>query len=929
MKNKPLYNSRIINTFIKLIKKKYNYINISKLLNYAGMEPYQVADEGHWFTQKQVDLFYKRLEKLTGNKNIAREAGKYTASPDAIGVMRRFLLGFIGPANTYEVIGRYANKFTRSSVYESKRIALNKIEITVTPKKGVQEKAYQCENRLGFWDAISLLFNYSLPKIEHPECIFRGDKCCRYIVSWRESHSVLWKTIRNYAILVLSAISAGVYLIYSDVAAYTLLASIFIVLGLIFYDKILENRELNNAIISLKDLSKEFVEQIDSNYSDALMLNEIGQTLNSHISMDKILSEVMKILEKSFGYDRGMILLSNDDKTRLNFYRGFGYTDEQFNLLQNINFHLDKSNSKGVFVVSFREKKPILINNINEIEATLSPRSFEFMKRMNAKSFICCPITYETQSLGILAADNIETKRPLRQSDVNILMGITSHIGISINNARISEAKDRQFQSILKTLAASIDARDFLTAGHSERVAEYSVGICNETGMSKEYTEMIRVASLLHDYGKIGVSDNVLKKNGPLTKEEYEEIKTHAEKTRNILEQFNFEGIYKEVSIVAGSHHEKLDGSGYPKGLRDSEIPLGAKIIGVADFFEALTSRRHYRAAMQSSKAFDLLNKGKTLGVFQLESQGIQGLAKQLHIDIFEEIIAVEALYRPGPMDMIPSFISRKHGREKIEIDHPLMKDILKETYGVMVYQEQVMQIASTLAGFSLGEGDVLRRAMGKKDLKEMASQRQKFVEGAKKNGIDERVSENIFNKIEKFASYGFNKSHATAYAFISYVTAYFKANYTKEWLAALMTCDRYDLSKVAKFIRECKSLNIAILPPSVNEAEDEFISTKDGIRFAMSAIKGIGSNVVEAIVEERNNSGTYKNLFDFIKRVDKSRVGKKNIELLIDSGGFDFSTWTRPEMKISVEKMYDQATKEQEDKAKGEIGRASCRERV
>ncbi|NGX63752.1 MAG: DNA polymerase III subunit alpha, partial [Candidatus Anoxychlamydiales bacterium] len=315
---------------------------------------------------------------------------------------------------------------------------------------------------------------------------------------------------------------------------------------------------------------------------------------------------------------------------------------------------------------------------------------------------------------------------------------------------------------------------------------------------------------------------------------------------------------------------------------------------------------------------FDLLNKGKTLGVFQLESSGIQALAKQLHIDVFEEIIAVEALYRPGPMDMIPSFINRKHGKEKIEIDHSLMKDILKETYGVMVYQEQVMQIASALANFSLGEGDVLRRAMGKKDHDQMNQQRQKFVHGAKQNNIDQKLAESIFNKIEKFASYGFNKSHATAYAFISYVTAYFKANYTKEWLAALMTCDRYDISKVAKFIRECKALNIAILPPSVNEAEDEFIATKDGIRFAMSAIKGIGSSVVEAIVNERNKKGGYKNLFDFIKRVDKSRVGKKNIELLIDSGAFDFASWTRAEMKISIEKMYDQATKEQNDLEKG-----------
>jgi len=321
---------------------------------------------------------------------------------------------------------------------------------------------------------------------------------------------------------------------------------------------------------------------------------------------------------------------------------------------------------------------------------------------------------------------------------------------------------------------------------------------------------------------------------------------------------------------------------------------------------------------LDDKATFNLLSQGKTLGIFQFESSVTQDLVKQLHIDVFEEIIAVEALCRPGPMEMIPSFVKRKHGKEKIEIDHPLMKEILKETYGVMIYQEQVMQIASSLAGYSLGEGDVLRKAMGKKDHLEMTKQRQKFINGAVKNKIDEKLAEHIFNKIEKFASYGFNKSHATAYAFISYVTAFFKANYPSEWMASLMTCDRYDLSKVAKFIRECKSLNIAILPPDINEAEDEFIATKNGIRFAMSAIKGIGSAVVEAIVEERNKNGSYKNLYDFIKRIDKSRVGKKNIELLIDAGAFDLTSWTRNEMKISIEKMYDQSTKEQKDLNKG-----------
>ena len=186
-------------------------------------------------------------------------------------------------------------------------------------------------------------------------------------------------------------------------------------------------------------------------------------------------------------------------------------------------------------------------------------------------------------------------------------MGIANQIGISIHNAKLIDARFKQFQSILQVLAATTDARDPITAGHSEKVTEYAVGICNELGLAHKYTEMIRVSSLLHDYGKIGVDDAILKKPGRLTEEEYEHIKTHAVKTKNILEQVNFEGIYKEVPEVAASHHEKLDGSGYPNGLTEDEIPFGAKIIAVADVFEALTSRRHYREPMMLNEAFDHL----------------------------------------------------------------------------------------------------------------------------------------------------------------------------------------------------------------------------------------------------------------------------------------------------------------------------------
>jgi DNA polymerase-3 subunit alpha len=321
---------------------------------------------------------------------------------------------------------------------------------------------------------------------------------------------------------------------------------------------------------------------------------------------------------------------------------------------------------------------------------------------------------------------------------------------------------------------------------------------------------------------------------------------------------------------------------------------------------------------LEDQKTFELLNQGKTSGVFQLESSGMQELAKQLHIDKFEEIIAVGALYRPGPMEMIPSFINRKHGKEEIENDHPLMKDILKETYGIIVYQEQVMQIASVLAGYSLGEGDVLRRAMGKKDKAEMARQGEKFRQGAANLGIDPAKAMAIFEKVEKFASYGFNKSHAAAYGFLSYVTAYLKANYPKEWMAALMSCDMVDITKVSKHIRECDALEIAILSPDVNESKGEFLATFSGIRFALCAIKGVGDGVVEAILEERKRNGFFLHLADFIKRVDAKKVGKKTIQNLIDAGCFDFTQKNRASLHMQLETSYDAIAKQQKEKSKG-----------
>ncbi len=234
----------------------------------------------------------------------------------------------------------------------------------------------------------------------------------------------------------------------------------------------------------------------------------------------------------------------------------------------------------------------------------------EFLKSTGSKSFVCCPIIYEKDSLGVLVVDNIGKKRELTQTDISLLMGIAPQIGISINNALLIEQQKQQFNSILRVLAASIDARDPLTAGHSEKVTEYSLGIARELGLGEDYCEVIGIAGLLHDYGKLGVRDDILKKPGVLTTEEHLEIRSHALKTKSILDQMNFSGNYSEIPLLAGAHHEKIDGSGYPNGLKGEEIPLGARIIAVADVFEALTAKRHYRDPMHFEEAIRHLREG-------------------------------------------------------------------------------------------------------------------------------------------------------------------------------------------------------------------------------------------------------------------------------------------------------------------------------
>ena len=286
---------------------------------------------------------------------------------------------------------------------------------------------------------------------------------------------------------------------------------------------------------------------------------------------------------------------------------------------------------------------------------------------------------------------------------------------------------------------------------------------------------------------------------------------------------------------------------------------------------------------------YEMLQRGDTSAVFQFESPGMKDVHKQIKPDRFEDLIAIVSLYRPGPMDNIPTYIKRKHGEEEITYLHPDLAPILDETYGIMVYQEQVMKIAQALGGYTMGGADKLRKVMGKKMRDEIPKQRKMFTEGAVAKGIDEGTATKIFDQMEKFASYGFNKSHAAAYSLVSYQTAYLKAHYPVEFMCAVMSLDMTNVDKLLLYKEECKKMGFKVLPPDINKSDADFDVEDGNIRYALAAIKSVGAANMEAIAAERHAHGPYKDVSDFIHRIDAKQINRRQLEQLIKAGAFDW----------------------------------------
>ena len=457
MNNNPLYNSRIIRTYVEYLRKHYPEVAIDSVLAYAGMTASEIQDGAHWFTQNQVDRFYEIVAVKTGNPNVAREAGRFSASTEGLGAAKQYTLGLMSLTSIYMLMGKLYPLLSRAAEITTKKTGSNRVEIICTSKPGVDEKPYQCENRIGTFEAVATFLTDKPAQVEHTSCLHKGDDACRYVVIWEKTPAHLWKKIRNYALL--SSIAVCPALIpflptISWVALLIICASL--TAAVTFYSQYLEKAELIKTIKTQGDAAKDLLGEADIRYNNAVFVQEIGQAISTILDIDKLIRTVVSVMQKRLDFDRGMIMIADKKKAHLTYRNGYGYERELEEVLRNTGFHLGNPRSRGVAVEAFKKQKPFLVNDISEIEQDLSERSQEFVKKMGTQSFLCVPIVYENESLGLIIVDNIESEKTLARSDMNLLMGVASQTAISMANA-ISFQKLQESEEKYRTILESIE----------------------------------------------------------------------------------------------------------------------------------------------------------------------------------------------------------------------------------------------------------------------------------------------------------------------------------------------------------------------------------------------------------------------------------------------------------------------------------------
>ncbi|MGD9358705.1 MAG: PAS domain S-box protein [Desulfobacterales bacterium] len=529
----PLYNSRLNKIYIQYLKKYYPDIDVDSILKEASIAKYEIDDPAHWFTQEQQDRLQDILVARTGNPNIAREAGRFSTSSEGLGAAKQYALGLMSPSTIYLLIEKMYALMSRGADVKAKKIRSNQVEITAVPRSGVKEKPYQCQNRTGTFESLARMFTDKFAHLEHPSCIHRGDDCCRYVISWTNSPMLRLRQIRNYyviiSVIILLLLLTKLPFLTWGIAA---LVSAFITLILSYYTGNLEKKALIKMVELQSETAHDNIVEGNLRYNDALLVQEIGQAASNIFDINQLLRAVAGVMEKRLEFDRGMIMLTDMKESKLRYVTGYGQSPDEEKILKKTTFHLDNPESKGVFVLAVKEQRPFLVNDISEIQDSLSPNSLEVARLLGSKSLICVPIIYEKKPFGILAVDNRKSSRPLIQSDMSLLMGVASQLAVSIANTlafeklQTSEKKYRELVQNANSIILRLDtggkiiffnefAQRFFGYSEKELIGKYAGSIILPASGAKRPRFEKLIKFLQKDPERPVVSENeTVKKSG-------------------------------------------------------------------------------------------------------------------------------------------------------------------------------------------------------------------------------------------------------------------------------------------------------------------------------------------------------------------------------------------------------------------------------
>ena len=385
--NTPLYNSRIINTYLEYLAEKYPNIHAGSILEYAGMAPYEVEDPAHWFSQEQVDRFQQILYEKTHDAELARDAGRFTVLSKKIGAVKQYTLGLMSPASVYMMSGKLYNTMSRGASVTTRRLSANKVKVIATPMPGVKEKLFQCKNRIGTLESLAKLFTGEFARVAHPECYHRGDSHCCYIVSWALTKSTIWERRRNIAWALSALVVLLLHLITPlHVWLIASLSAVVMALTLSLFSLHLKQKELSETAASQGNTAVDLLDAINVRYNNALLMQEIGHAAASILDQDQYIDIVMQVMEKRLDFDRGLVMLEKDDhKGMLQYAASYGHTSEQRRMLQQEFFNMDRPNATGIFVKVFKGQESFLVEDVRKITASISDHSKNFAEKIASK----------------------------------------------------------------------------------------------------------------------------------------------------------------------------------------------------------------------------------------------------------------------------------------------------------------------------------------------------------------------------------------------------------------------------------------------------------------------------------------------------------------------------------------------------------------